>query len=112
MVFKLFGKNPSQFPEALRTQIYNWLSHGPSEMESYIRPGCVVLSIYLSMSSPAWEKGLDCGMVVGFCIAFYYACRFPLPNCELPIPAPADLLQDQKWESVLWKNLQAGDIVR
>ncbi|KAL6996037.1 Squamosa promoter-binding-like protein [Sarracenia purpurea var. burkii] len=56
MVFKLFGKNPSQLPEALRTQIYNWLSHSPSEMESYIRPGCVVLSIYLSMPSPTWEK--------------------------------------------------------
>ncbi|KAL6974468.1 Phospholipid-transporting ATPase 3, partial [Sarracenia purpurea var. burkii] len=30
----------------------------------------------------------------------------------LPIPAPVDLLQDQEWESVPWKNLQAGDIVR
>ncbi|CAA6661632.1 unnamed protein product [Spirodela intermedia] len=27
-------------------------------MESYIRPGCVVLSIYLSMSSLAWAKKL------------------------------------------------------
>ena len=37
-------------------QIYNWLSNSPSEMESYIRPGCVVLSIYLSMTSAAWEQ--------------------------------------------------------
>ncbi|KAL6988845.1 Squamosa promoter-binding-like protein 15 [Sarracenia purpurea var. burkii] len=49
MVLNLFGKNPSQLPEALRTQICNWLSHSPSTMESYIRPECVVLSIYLSM---------------------------------------------------------------
>ncbi|KAL6978833.1 Squamosa promoter-binding-like protein 15 [Sarracenia purpurea var. burkii] len=49
MVLNLFGKNPSQLPGALRTQICNWLSHSPSAMESYIRPECVVLSIYLSM---------------------------------------------------------------
>ncbi|KAL5780952.1 hypothetical protein ACOSQ2_011689 [Xanthoceras sorbifolium] len=54
--FKLFDKDPSHFPGTLRTQIYNWLSNSPSEMESYIRPGCVVLSIYLSMSSSAWEQ--------------------------------------------------------
>nr|AVV48328.1 squamosa promoter binding-like protein [Litchi chinensis] len=56
IMFKLFDKDPSHFPNTLRTQIYNWLSNSPSEMESYIRPGCVVLSIYLSMPSAAWEQ--------------------------------------------------------
>ncbi|XP_028098790.1 squamosa promoter-binding-like protein 14 isoform X1 [Camellia sinensis] len=56
IIFKLFGKDPSQLPGTLRTQVYNWLSHSPSEMESYIRPGCVVLSIYISMSSSSWEQ--------------------------------------------------------
>lgn len=56
IMFKLFDKDPSQLPGALRTQVYNWLSNSPSEMESYIRPGCVVLSIYVSMSSAAWEQ--------------------------------------------------------
>ncbi|XP_031270291.1 squamosa promoter-binding-like protein 14 [Pistacia vera] len=56
IIFKLFDKDPSHFPGALRTQIYSWLSNSPSEMESYIRPGCVVLSIYVSMSSAAWEQ--------------------------------------------------------
>ncbi|XP_059636356.1 squamosa promoter-binding-like protein 14 [Cornus florida] len=56
IIFKLFDKDPSQLPGTLRTQIYKWLSHSPSEMESYIRPGCVVLSIYVSMSSAAWEQ--------------------------------------------------------
>ncbi|KAJ0087175.1 hypothetical protein Patl1_09313 [Pistacia atlantica] len=66
IIFKLFDKDPSHFPGALRTQpnddllhisqIYNWLSNSPSEMESYIRPGCVVLSIYVSMSSAVWEQ--------------------------------------------------------
>ncbi|KAK7849929.1 squamosa promoter-binding-like protein 14 [Quercus suber] len=56
ILFKLFDKDPSHFPGSLRTQIYNWLSNSPSEMESYIRPGCVVLSIYVSMSSASWEQ--------------------------------------------------------
>ncbi|GMJ08077.1 SQUAMOSA PROMOTER BINDING PROTEIN-LIKE 14, squamosa promoter binding protein-like 14 [Hibiscus trionum] len=55
IIFKLFDKDPSHFPGTLQTQIYIWLSNSPSEMESYIRPGCVVLSIYVSMSSVAWE---------------------------------------------------------
>ncbi|XP_012463909.1 squamosa promoter-binding-like protein 14 [Gossypium raimondii] len=56
IIFKLFDKDPSHFPGTLRTQIYNWLSNSPSEMESYIRPGCVVLSVYVSMPAAAWEQ--------------------------------------------------------
>lgn len=56
IMFKLFDKDPSHLPGALRSQIFNWLSNSPLEMESYIRPGCVVLSVYLSISSAAWEQ--------------------------------------------------------
>ncbi|KAM7517404.1 hypothetical protein LguiA_006987 [Lonicera macranthoides] len=56
IIFKLFDKDPSHLPGTLRTEIYNWLSRSPSEMESYIRPGCVVLSVYISMSSSVWEQ--------------------------------------------------------
>ncbi|CAI9777119.1 unnamed protein product [Fraxinus pennsylvanica] len=56
IVFKLFDKDPSHLPESLRAQIYNWLANSPSEIESYIRPGCIVLSVYLSMSSYAWDQ--------------------------------------------------------
>ncbi|GAA0141706.1 hypothetical protein LIER_02788 [Lithospermum erythrorhizon] len=56
ILFKLFGKDPSHLPSSLRAQVYNWLSNSPSEMESYIRPGCIVLSIYVSMSSSAWDQ--------------------------------------------------------
>ncbi|KAL5565190.1 hypothetical protein UlMin_028354 [Ulmus minor] len=48
IMFKLLDKDPSHFPETLRSQIFNWLSNSPSEMESYIRP-CVILSVYASM---------------------------------------------------------------
>ncbi|XP_059659254.1 squamosa promoter-binding-like protein 12 [Cornus florida] len=56
IVFKLFGKEPRDFPFVLRSQILNWLSHSPTDMESYIRPGCVILTIYLCMSESAWEE--------------------------------------------------------
>ncbi|XP_010534410.1 PREDICTED: squamosa promoter-binding-like protein 14 isoform X2 [Tarenaya hassleriana] len=56
IVFKLLGKDPSHLPGTLRTQIYNWLTNIPSEMESYIRPGCVVLSVYVAMSASAWQQ--------------------------------------------------------
>ncbi|XP_056850315.1 squamosa promoter-binding-like protein 16 isoform X2 [Raphanus sativus] len=56
IVFKLLGKDPSQLPGTLKTEIYSWLSSIPSEMESYIRPGCVVLSVYVAMSASAWEQ--------------------------------------------------------
>ncbi|KAF3524885.1 hypothetical protein F2Q69_00051733 [Brassica cretica] len=56
IVFKLLGRDPSQLPGTLRTEISSWLSSIPSEMESYIRPGCVILSVYVAMSASAWEQ--------------------------------------------------------
>ncbi|CAH2036674.1 unnamed protein product [Thlaspi arvense] len=56
IAFKLLDKDPSHLPGTLRTEIYNWLSSIPSEMESYIRPGCVVLSVYVAMSPATWEQ--------------------------------------------------------
>ncbi|CAE6054911.1 unnamed protein product [Arabidopsis arenosa] len=59
IVFKLFGKEPNEFPIVLRGQILDWLSHSPTDMESYIRPGCIVLTIYLRQAETAWEELLD-----------------------------------------------------
>ncbi|XP_022842385.1 squamosa promoter-binding-like protein 1 [Olea europaea var. sylvestris] len=61
IVFKLFGKDPSEIPLALRKQILDWLSHSPSDIESYIRPGCIILTIYLRMDKSTWEE-LYCGL--------------------------------------------------
>ncbi|EPS69526.1 hypothetical protein M569_05239, partial [Genlisea aurea] len=55
IMFKLFDKDPSHLPVSLRTQISNWLLHSPSDMESYIRPGCMVLTIYISMPACSWD---------------------------------------------------------
>lgn len=51
---------------SLLLQIYNWLSNIPSEMESYIRPGCVVLSVYVAMSPAAWEQVSENTQVFGY----------------------------------------------
>eukprot|EP00267_Zea_mays_P029804 XP_008660717.2 uncharacterized protein LOC103639784 [Zea mays] len=40
----------------LRKQIVNWLKHSPTEMEGYICPGCLVLSMYLLMPGIAWDE--------------------------------------------------------
>ncbi|KAF9669209.1 hypothetical protein SADUNF_Sadunf14G0084000 [Salix dunnii] len=56
IVFKLFGKEPNDFPFVLRAQILDWLSHSPTDIESYIRPGCVILTIYLRQAEAAWEE--------------------------------------------------------
>ncbi|PON43215.1 SBP-box transcription factor [Parasponia andersonii] len=59
IVFKLFGKEPNDCPLVLRAQILDWLSHSPSDIESYIRPGCIILTIYLRQSESAWEELCD-----------------------------------------------------
>ncbi|XP_010469241.1 PREDICTED: squamosa promoter-binding-like protein 12 [Camelina sativa] len=56
IVFKLFGKVPNDFPVALRGQILDWLAHTPTDMESYIRPGCIVLTVYLRQDEASWEE--------------------------------------------------------
>ncbi|KAL0388942.1 UNVERIFIED_CONTAM: Squamosa promoter-binding-like protein 1 [Sesamum radiatum] len=61
IVFKLFGKDPNDFPLVLRKQILDWLSNSPTDMESYIRPGCIILTIYLRMDKSSWEK-LHCDL--------------------------------------------------
>ena len=45
-------------------QIDEWLSHRPSDMEGFIRPGCIVLTLFLSMPRRAWaEVGMLCWSV-------------------------------------------------
>ncbi|XP_042457507.1 squamosa promoter-binding-like protein 1 [Zingiber officinale] len=56
IIFKLFGKDPNDLPLALRAQILDWLSNSPTDMESYIRPGCLILTIYLRQSESAWMQ--------------------------------------------------------
>ncbi|KAL6638192.1 hypothetical protein ACP70R_025764 [Stipagrostis hirtigluma subsp. patula] len=59
IVFKLFEKVPSDLPPVLRAQILGWLSSSPTDIESYIRPGCVILTVYLRLVESAWRELAD-----------------------------------------------------
>ncbi|OWM67383.1 hypothetical protein CDL15_Pgr000835 [Punica granatum] len=56
IVFKLFGKDPNDLPHDLRKQILDWLSQSPTDIESYIRPGCIILTVYLRLKKSIWEE--------------------------------------------------------
>ncbi|GJN22783.1 hypothetical protein PR202_gb10381 [Eleusine coracana subsp. coracana] len=59
IVFKLFEKVPSDLPPVLRSQILGWLSSSPTDIESYIRPGCIILTVYLRLVESAWRELSD-----------------------------------------------------
>ncbi|KMZ60230.1 putative Squamosa promoter-binding protein [Zostera marina] len=54
IIFKLFGKDPKDLSPFIRAQMFNWLSNTPSEIESYIKPGCIILTVYLCLSESYW----------------------------------------------------------
>lgn len=56
IVFKLFGKDPNELPIVLRNQILDWLLQSPTEIEGYIRPGCIILAVYLRMDNSSWDE--------------------------------------------------------
>ncbi|KAE8723234.1 Squamosa promoter-binding-like protein 12 [Hibiscus syriacus] len=72
IVFKLFGKEPNDFPIVLRAQILDWLSHSPTDIESYIRPGCIVLTIYLRQTEAAWDE-LCCDLSLSLSRLLHYS---------------------------------------
>ncbi|KAE8736012.1 Squamosa promoter-binding-like protein 7 [Hibiscus syriacus] len=54
--FKLYDWNPAEFPRRLRHQIFEWLANMPVELEGYIRPGCIILTVFISMPKNMWMK--------------------------------------------------------
>ncbi|OMO53755.1 Transcription factor, SBP-box [Corchorus capsularis] len=54
--FKLYDWNPAEFPRRLRHQIFQWLANMPVELEGYIRPGCTILTVFISMPKNMWAK--------------------------------------------------------
>eukprot|EP00850_Spirogloea_muscicola_P021538 SM000253S09027 [mRNA] locus=s253:131293:145484:+ [translate_table: standard] len=53
---KLFEKNPEDLPLNLRNQIVEWLATSPQDLESYIRPGCLLLTIYAALPKQRWDE--------------------------------------------------------
>eukprot|EP00850_Spirogloea_muscicola_P018099 SM000162S02377 [mRNA] locus=s162:125644:132735:- [translate_table: standard] len=56
---KLFEKNPEDLPLNLRNQIVEWLATSPQDLESYIRPGCLLLTIYAALPKQRWDELQD-----------------------------------------------------
>lgn len=54
--FKLYDWNPAEFPRRLRHQIFQWLASMPVELEGYVRPGCTILTVFVSMPQYMWVK--------------------------------------------------------
>lgn len=57
--FKLYDWNPAEFPRRLRHQIFQWLASMPVELEGYIRPGCIILTVFIAMPKFMWMKLLE-----------------------------------------------------
>ncbi|KAK9288985.1 hypothetical protein L1049_017456 [Liquidambar formosana] len=57
--FKLYDWNPAEFPRRLRHQIFQWLASMPVELEGYIRPGCIILTVFIAMPKFMWVKLLE-----------------------------------------------------
>ncbi|KAL3641953.1 Squamosa promoter-binding-like protein [Castilleja foliolosa] len=57
--FKLYDWNPAEFPRRLRHQIFEWLASMPVELEGYIRPGCTILTAFIAIPKPLWNKFLE-----------------------------------------------------
>lgn len=56
ITFKLYDWNPGDFPRNLRQQILEWLSNMPVDLEGYIRSGCTILTLFVSMPQFMWEE--------------------------------------------------------
>lgn len=37
-------------------QIFQWLASMPVELEGYIRPGCIILTVFIAMPNFMWMK--------------------------------------------------------
>ena len=46
---KLFNCTPAQLPPALRERVTGWLGSTPTDLEGFIRPGCVHLTVQLTV---------------------------------------------------------------
>ncbi|KAI9079069.1 hypothetical protein K1719_038977 [Acacia pycnantha] len=57
--FKLYDWNPAEFPRRLRHQIFQWLASMPVELEGYIRPGCTILTVFVTMPKFMWTSLLE-----------------------------------------------------
>ncbi|WIA40659.1 hypothetical protein OEZ86_004365 [Tetradesmus obliquus] len=59
---KLFNVTPAELPPDVRGALTGWLGAAPAAMEGYMRPGCVLLNLHITLDSRAYEEALATGM--------------------------------------------------
>jgi hypothetical protein len=57
---KLFNVTPADLPQDLKQHLTGWLAAAPAGVEGYIRPGCVLLSLYITVDNRSGGTG-GCG---------------------------------------------------
>uniref|UniRef100_A0A175YPT3 SBP-type domain-containing protein n=1 Tax=Daucus carota subsp. sativus TaxID=79200 RepID=A0A175YPT3_DAUCS len=50
------GSTSTQSPSSSSEELLAWLANTPTDIESYIRPGCIILTVYLRMENSSWEE--------------------------------------------------------
>lgn len=56
MSVKLFNCTPAQLPSTLRESVTGWLGSTPAEVEGYIRPGCVHLTVQATVPAQSGAR--------------------------------------------------------
>jgi hypothetical protein len=62
---KLFNVTPADLPPDVRSALTGWLGGAPAGLEGYIRPGCVLLNLHITLDS-RWARGGG-GMLLHMC---------------------------------------------
>lgn len=46
---KFFNVTPADLPPDVRQQLTGWLGSAPAAVEGYIRPGCVLMTLHMTV---------------------------------------------------------------
>jgi len=59
---KLFNRTPADLPPDIKQQVMSWLVSAPTCMEGCIQPGCVLLTMQLTLDLPTYEAAINAGL--------------------------------------------------
>ncbi|KAF6254109.1 hypothetical protein COO60DRAFT_1703503 [Scenedesmus sp. NREL 46B-D3] len=59
---KLFNVTPGDLPPDVRGALTGWLGSAPAAVEGYMRPGCVLLNLHITLDSRSYEEAAAFGM--------------------------------------------------
>jgi len=59
---KLFNRTPADLPADLKGQVGSWLASAPAAVEGLIRPGCVFLTLLLTLDRATYAAAMAAGL--------------------------------------------------